>query len=116
MAWLLLAVLEVEERMNNHHLLNITKTKEMVYNFRKKRHQLEAVLVQGTEVEQVSCHKYLGLQLDHKLNWSCLQKGPEQTVLFEKATFLRLTSVNQCCAHSLTLLWPVLCCFFWCGV
>ncbi|KAK0131074.1 hypothetical protein N1851_034224 [Merluccius polli] len=54
----------------NHLRLNISKTKEMVLDFRRRRPEPDPVSIQGTEVELVSHYKYLGVQLDNKLDWS----------------------------------------------
>lgn len=53
---------------HNHLQLNFTKTKEMVVDFRRR-----AILVniQGSIIELVSSYRYLGVQLDHKLDGTC---------------------------------------------
>ncbi|KAK0135786.1 putative RNA-directed DNA polymerase from transposon X-element [Merluccius polli] len=47
----------------NHLRLNISKTKEMVLDFRRRRPEPDPVSIQGTEVELVSHYKYLGVVL-----------------------------------------------------
>ncbi|KAI4890656.1 hypothetical protein NFI96_006888 [Prochilodus magdalenae] len=54
----------------NQLQLNISKTKEMVVGFRKKRSPQAPVTIDGEEVEVVGTFKYLGVHLDNKLDWS----------------------------------------------
>lgn len=53
---------------HNHLQLNITKTKEMVVDSRRRRSEPVRVTIQGDEVEIDSSHRYLGVQLDSKLD------------------------------------------------
>ncbi|KAG7494233.1 hypothetical protein JOB18_026590 [Solea senegalensis] len=55
---------------NNHLLLNTTKTREMVVDFRRSRVHPEPVLIKGDCVEVVHTYKYLGVQLDDRLDWT----------------------------------------------
>lgn len=48
--------------------LNTIKTKEMVVDFRRSRPQPESVTINGDCVEFVKSYKYLGVQLDEKLD------------------------------------------------
>lgn len=50
--------------------LNISKTKEVVLDFRQAPPSSQLVVIEGREVEVVRNYKYLGLQLDNKLYWS----------------------------------------------
>ncbi|KAL0969788.1 hypothetical protein UPYG_G00232300 [Umbra pygmaea] len=83
----------------DHHLhLNTTKTKEMVVDFRRGRRRIQPtpVTTRGTEVELVVNHKYLGAQLDSKLDWKCHMesvycKGQSQLYFLR-----RLRSFNIC--------------------
>ncbi|KAI4895843.1 hypothetical protein NFI96_016998 [Prochilodus magdalenae] len=54
----------------NQLQLNISKTKEMVVDFRKHRSLQAPVTIDGEEVEVVGTYKYLGVHLDNKLDWS----------------------------------------------
>ncbi|KAI3374361.1 hypothetical protein L3Q82_005960 [Scortum barcoo] len=80
----------------NHPQLNVTKTKELVVDFRKQRARLNSVTIRATEVDIVDSYKYLGVHLDNKLDWTIntdeiYKKG--QSHLF----FLRrLRSFNVC--------------------
>ena len=80
----------------NGLVLNVAKTKEMIVDFgRRKAHHLP-VVIEGEGIEVVQTYKYLGVHLDHKLDWSvhtdaAYKKG--QSRLF----FLRkLTSFQVC--------------------
>lgn len=70
----------------NHLRLNISKTKEMVLDFRRKRPKPDPTSIQGTEVELVSCYRctagqQAGLVQPHG---GSLQKGSQQAVFFKK--------------------------------
>ena len=52
-------------------LLNTTKTKELVVDFRRCRlTPYQLVCIDGGEIESVQTCKYLGVALDNKLEWS----------------------------------------------
>ena len=53
---------------SNHLQLNTSKTKEMMVDFRRKKPHLQPVSIEGVDVEVVRTYKYLGLQLDDKLD------------------------------------------------
>ncbi|KAI4899778.1 hypothetical protein NFI96_000444 [Prochilodus magdalenae] len=53
-------------------LLNTSKTKEMVVDFRRAR-PLSQQVFEGVEVEMVRTYRYLGLHLDERLDWKLLQ-------------------------------------------
>lgn len=76
--------------------LNVDKTKELVIDFGRSRSTPQPVSIGGVEVEIVKTYKYLGVQLDHKLDWSA-----NTTALYKKGQsrmfFLgRLASFNIC--------------------
>ena len=82
---------------NNLHL-NTTKTKEIAVDFRKGRRGIQPtpVTIKGSEVELVANHRYLGVQLDNKLDWKS-----HMEVVYRKGQsrlyFLRrLRSFNIC--------------------
>ena len=50
--------------------LNVSKTKEMVIDFRKHGVNVPDLYIDGVKVERVSEYKYLGTVLDEKLNFS----------------------------------------------
>ena len=53
----------------NYLMLNVSKTKELVIDFRQKPSYLPDLVIKGEKVERVSQHKCLGTVLDSKLNF-----------------------------------------------
>ena len=53
----------------NYLQLNVTKTKEMVIDFRKNNTVPDPVLLKGENVERVKSYKYLGTTIDQSLSW-----------------------------------------------
>ena len=54
---------------DKHYLyLNVSKTKEMCIDFRKKQRCPKPVYIKGEAVERVDTYKYLGVVFDSKLN------------------------------------------------
>ena len=53
----------------NFLILNVSKTKEIIIDFRLKKNILPPVLMNDQAVEIVDKYKYLGLIIDDKLNW-----------------------------------------------
>ena len=54
---------------NNHLSLNVSKTKEMIVDFRRHRVQSDAVSIMGEEVEVAEEYKHLGVHLDNRPDW-----------------------------------------------
>ncbi|KAI3355676.1 hypothetical protein L3Q82_004274 [Scortum barcoo] len=51
--------------------INAGKTKELVVDFRRRRHTPPApVSIQGTDIDTVKSYKYLGVHLNDSLDWS----------------------------------------------
>ena len=55
---------------DNHLDLNVTKTKEMIHDFRKSQTDKEKVTINGTEVTSCSEYKYLGCFIQADLKWT----------------------------------------------
>ena len=55
---------------NNNLSLNVTKTKEMIVDYRKRRTEHAPILINGSVVEQVESFKFLGVLINNKLEWS----------------------------------------------
>ena len=53
---------------DDHLVLNAQKTKEIVFDFRKNRKEVEPV--NGVDIEIVTEYKYLGTYIDSHLNWN----------------------------------------------
>ena len=54
---------------SNHLVLNVTKTKEMVIDFRKQTKVPDLIVIKEKDVDRVEIFKYLGIVLDNKLTW-----------------------------------------------
>ena len=55
---------------NNHFLkLNVKKTKEMIFDFRRLDNNHASITISNETVERVDCYKYLGVVFDDKLSW-----------------------------------------------
>ena len=52
---------------SNHLVLNVTKTKEMVIDFRKQTKVADLIVIIKKDVERVDTFKYLGIVIDNKL-------------------------------------------------
>ena len=55
---------------NTNLSLNITKTKEMIVDYRKRRTEHAPILIDRPVVEQVESFKFLGVHINNKLEWS----------------------------------------------
>ncbi|KAK0136437.1 putative nuclease HARBI1 [Merluccius polli] len=55
---------------SNNLELNITKTKEIIIDFRKKKTDLTPLYINGACVEKVRTFKYLGTVISEDLSWS----------------------------------------------
>ena len=58
------------EWCDSHYLLlNVSKTKELVFDFRKSGKIHDPIIIKGEEVERVTSYKYLGVVFDENLDW-----------------------------------------------
>ena len=75
-------------------LLNVKKTKEIIFDFRQKHNIHDNLTIKNQEVERVNEYKYLGVVFDDKLDWSknssLIQKKINQRLFFMK----KLSSFN----------------------
>ena len=74
---------------DNHLLLNVSKTKEIVVDFRRDPPPPRPLVINGEEVEIVGEYKYLGSIIDCKLDWSpnalaLLKKGNQRLYFMKK--------------------------------
>ena len=54
---------------NNNLVLNISKTKEMIIDFRKKKTPIHPLVIDGTEVLQADSVTFLGSTISKDLSW-----------------------------------------------
>lgn len=54
----------------NNLQLNTNKTKGMVIDFRRSKHAVSPIRINGKEIQTVTSYKYLGVHLDNKLSWA----------------------------------------------
>ena len=54
----------------NNLTLNVSKTKEMIMDFRKQQREHPPIHIDGSVVERVIRFKFLGVHITYKLNWS----------------------------------------------
>ncbi|XP_073669588.1 uncharacterized protein [Paramisgurnus dabryanus] len=54
---------------NNNLTMNVKKTKEMIVDFRRCKESPQPLIINGEEVEKVSCFKFLGILISEDLKW-----------------------------------------------
>ena len=67
----------------------MTKTKEMIVDFRRQEHSPRKTVIHNSEVEIVCKYKYLGTIFDDKLKWDdnteeIVKKGQQRLYLLRK--------------------------------
>ena len=60
---------------SNSLLLNVIKTEELVFDFRKGKRVHDHIIIDGKAVKRVASYKYLGTHIDNKLNWYAQAKA-----------------------------------------
>ena len=55
---------------NKNLSLKVTKTKEMIVDYRKRRTEHATILIDGAVMEQAESFKFLGVYITNKLEWS----------------------------------------------
>jgi hypothetical protein len=55
---------------DNNLSLNVSKTKDLIVDYRKKRAEQAPININGAVVEQVKSFKFLGVHITKKLSWS----------------------------------------------
>ena len=79
--------------MENNLTLNISKTKEIVYDFRRSSHVHNPLMFNGEVVERVESYKYLGTHIDSRLSWNTHAKVVKRKAS-QRLYFLR--KLNEC--------------------
>jgi len=54
----------------NHLDLNVGKTKDMIFDFRKLKEDKAPIRINNTSVSQVPSHKYLCVVIQNNLKWN----------------------------------------------
>jgi hypothetical protein len=77
--------------------LNVTKTEEMIVDFRRKPGNIDPLIIKGKAVRIVSTYKYLGTVIDDKLEWTpnieaCCKKASQRLFFLRR---LRQFKVNS---------------------
>ena len=80
----------------NHLQLNVTKTKELVVDLRRAKAPVAPVSIHGVQVDIVEEYKYLGVYLDHKLDWTRNTEAVYKKGLSRLYFLRRLRSFNIC--------------------
>lgn len=75
--------------------LNISKTKELILDFRRCAPPPTLSRIRGEEIEVVTEYKYLGLIIDNKLSWdqcadAIFKKGQQRMYFLRKLNFLNV--------------------------
>ncbi|KAK3550067.1 hypothetical protein QTP86_019168, partial [Hemibagrus guttatus] len=85
----------------NNLLLNTTKTKELIIDYRSKETDITLLYISGDSVERVADFQFLGVQIEEGLTWSTntseLLKKAQQRLYFLRALTKeqRRTTVHQ---------------------
>ena len=92
------ALTELVDWYDNSYLdHNVTKTKEIIVDFRRQEHSPRKIIIHNNEVEILSKYKYLGTIFDDKLKWDdnteeIVKKGQQRLYLLRKLNYF---SVDQ---------------------
>jgi len=75
--------------------LNTSKTKELIFDFRRGAPSPTPSLINGEEIEMVSEYKYLGVIIDHKLSWeqcadAVFKKGQQRLYFLRKLNYFNV--------------------------
>lgn len=68
---------------DNNLLLNASKTKEIVVDFRTKQTPIDPLVINGETIEQVVSYKFLGTTISNDLKWEentniCVKKAQQR--------------------------------------
>src|SRR4029434_7289941 len=92
----------------NNLVLNTSKTKELIVDYRRKKSDMQPIAINGERAERVSDFSFLGTHIEEDLSWT-----RNTTALLKKAHqrlyFLRLLRKNKLKKKLLSVLLPLLC-------
>ena len=71
---------------NNNLSLNVTKTKEMIVDYWKRRTEHAPILIDWAVVEQVENFKFLGVHINNELSWSKHTQPKQRNTKHRKRT------------------------------
>ena len=54
---------------NNNLQLNVSKPREMMADFRKKKTPIAPIIINGEPIDRVECFKFLGTIVSNDLRW-----------------------------------------------
>ncbi|XP_042077993.1 uncharacterized protein si:ch1073-456m8.1 isoform X1 [Haplochromis burtoni] len=81
----------------NNLLLNTSKTKELIIDFRRKKAEIQPLFINGDCVERVASFRFLGVNIEENLSWSVntseLLKKAQQRLYFLR--ILRRNNIAQ---------------------
>jgi hypothetical protein len=61
---------KTSQQPGQHLSLNVSKTKELIVNYRKRRAEQAPILIEGTELVRVESFKFLGVHITNKVSRS----------------------------------------------
>ena len=64
---------------DNNLSLNLSKTKELIVDYRKSRTEQAPINIDGAVMEQVESFKFLGVHITNKLSWAKHTKAVDKT-------------------------------------
>jgi hypothetical protein len=78
--------------------MNVKKTKEMLFDFRRGTRDVDECVIHDEKVEIVSTYKYLGTVFDHQLKWDAntdfvVKRGQQRLYLLRKLNSFSVSSV-----------------------
>ena len=84
----------------NNLALNISKTKELIIDFRRKQTDIQPLVINGDEVERASNFRFLGVHLDDDLTWNTNTSATVKKA-HQRLYFLRVLRKNRLSQHLL---------------
>ncbi|KAK0135417.1 RNA-directed DNA polymerase from mobile element jockey [Merluccius polli] len=80
----------------NHLRLNVSKTRGMVIDFRRKKLPSQPVRIRGEVVEEVEDYKYLGVVIGNRLDWKANSEAVYKKGMSRLYFLRKLRSFNVC--------------------